>query len=599
MKKAIRIGGAGGFWGDSSSALEQLVHHGNVDYIMNDYLAELTMAIMAKQRDRNPQVGYATDFITTALKPVLREIVARKIKICTNAGGVNPDACAAALTELAREEGVELSIAVVKGDDLMLQEDALRAKDTREMWTGETMPQGITSMNAYIGAFPIAAALDAGADIVITGRAADSALALGPLIHEFGWGADDYDRLAAGTISGHLIECGTQVTGGIFTDWETVTGRDDFGYPIAECYPDGTFRLTKPANTGGLITPLVAAEQVLYEVGDPRNYLLPDVSVDLSDVTITQDGENAVLFENVRGHAPTNTYKVTAVYKDGYRAIATLTMIGRDATEKARVVGDAILARVSRLLRTSNMGEFTETNVECIGSEVAYFGAKARDVSPRESVLRIAVRHPDKDAISLFAREIAPFGTAGTPGTTGFAGRPTAQQVYRLWSYLADKEALEITVTVNGRKLDFAAPRPGQEFERAASGYVTPPVSEDMDLVRIPLRSVAVARSGDKGDVSHLALIARDPAFYDVLRNRITPEVISEHFAHLAKGKVERFDVPGISAINFLLHSALGGGGTASLRSDALGKAFGEIALDMEITVPRSLMLNPNFRQVA
>jgi len=600
MRNSIRIGGAGGFWGDSPAAIEQLVSKGDVDYIILDYLAELTMAIMAKQKARDADAGFATDFVTLALKPVLREVANRKIKIVTNAGGINPRACARALEKLAADSGVPVKVGVVEGDDLMPAEQGLRTKQTREMFSGEPLPPRVTSMNAYIGAFPIARALKAGADIIITGRCADSALALGPLIHEFGWHAEDFDLLAAGSMAGHIIECGTQTTGGLFTDWEMVKGRADLGYPIAQCYSDGRFRLTKPRGTGGLITPLVAAEQMLYEVGNPGDYLLPDVTCDLTSVSIRQVDAETVEFSNVKGRAPTGTYKVSATYLDGYRATATLTMVGRNASEKAQVVGDAILERTRNLLRGSNLGDFTETNIEALGSERATFGDNALGVAPREVVLRISVRHPSKEAISLFGREIAPFGTAGTPGTTGFSGRPKPQEVYRLFSFLVDKKEVAVTVTVDGKAVNFIAPEVGGAYSPApASAEVKPNGAVTSDCVEVPLRSVAVARSGDKANISHLAIIARHEDFHDVLRDQLTVERLRGYFDHLVDGDVFRYDVPGINALNFMLHEALGGGGTATLRNDALGKAFGEIALDMPIRVPACLLNHASFRAAA
>lgn len=587
MKKAVRIGGAGGFWGDSIGAMEQLVSKGEVDYIISDYLAELTMAILAKARARDPRLGYATDFVDLSLRPVLHEVMRRGIRIVVNAGGMNPKGCADALRGLAEKLGVGLRIGVVEGDDLMAREAELRAADTREMFTGAALPETITSMNAYIGAFPIAEALARGADIVVTGRCADSALVLGPLIHEFGWGPADYDRLAAGSLAGHLIECGTQVTGGLYTDWRLVGGRADMGFPIAECFADGTFALTKPPGTGGLITPTGAAEQMLYEVGDPRNYLLPDVTVDLTDVTIAADGADRVLFSGVRGRPPTGTYKVSATYPDGYRATAMLTMVGRDAHEKARLIGDAILERTSNLFRAANLGPYVETNVEALGSEVASFGEGARKSDAREVVLRISVRHPEQKALQIFAREIAPFGTGGTPGTTGFSGRPKPQAVYRLFSFLVPKSELAITVTVDDetRAHKVAPTDPWVEAGEVSEG---PLADAGGPTVTRPLRSIAVARSGDKADISHLAIIARHPDFYPWLRRVLTPDVLRRHLSHLVKGRIDRFDVPGVSAVNFMLHEALGGGGTASLRNDALGKAFAEITLDLDVDVPAS-----------
>lgn len=593
MKQSIRIGGAGGFWGDSAFALEQLVVSGEVDYIIQDYLAELTLAIMAKQRARNPDAGYATDFVDLSLKALLGEIVRRGIRIVTNAGGLNPEGCAVALRRLAVDNGLKVKVAVVEGDDLKPVESELRSRGTKEMFTGEELPPAVATMNAYIGAFPIAAALRAGADIVITGRCADSALALGPLIHEFGWGVDDFDQLAGGSMAGHLIECGTQATGGLFTDWRSVEQRENLGYPIAVCFPDGSFDLTKPNGTGGLITPLVATEQMLYEVGDPRNYLLPDVTCDLSAVTVTQVDDDVVRFSGWKGHAPTGTYKVSAVYLDGYRGSATLTIIGQDAPEKAAEVGRAVLDRASALLRKSNLGPFTETNIELLGSEVAYFGENAKQVNPREVVLRVSARHPEKAAINLLGREFAPFGTAGTPGTTGFSGRLKPQEVYRLFSFLVEKDSLQLSVSLDGREVEFEDVRPAMPFAHAKAGNDSRAGMIEASSGQnetVSLRSLAVARSGDKADIAHLAIIARDPRFYPVLVSELTVEKVAAYFAHLVKGRVERFDVPGTNALIFMLYEGLGGGGTASLRSDALGKAFGEIALDMTVSIPKALL---------
>ena len=591
MKETVRIGGAGGFWGDTPAALAQLVTKGDVDYIVNDYLAELTMAIMAKMRTRDPAAGFATDFVTLALRPVLRDVAAKGIRIVTNAGGINPRGCADALRELCADAGVPLRIAIVEGDDLLPHADDLRRRGVAEMFTGEPLPAKPVSINAYLGAFPIAAALDAGADIVVTGRCADSALTLAPLIHEFGWKPTDFDRLAAGSMAGHLLECGTQTTGGLFTDWESVPGRADMGYPVAVCYPDGTFDITKPPVTGGLVTPLVAAEQMLYEVGDPRNYLLPDVTCDLSRIRIDEVGENVVRFTGVKGRAPTGTYKVSAIHQDGYRCSATLTMVGRNAAGKARLIGEAIIERCRAMLRASNLGDFQETGIEALGSEAATFGAHARDVNPREVVLRVSVRHAEKEAINIFGREIAPFGTGGTPGTTGFSGRPKPQEIFRLFSFLVDKDHVAVSVELDGETVPFepvdvaaeAPAPPGDPVQSVALEAESPHIV-------VPLRDIAVARSGDKADISHLAVIARTPAFYPVLLAELTEARLTEHFRHLVRGRVERHDVPGIHALNFLLHEALGGGGTASLRSDALGKAFGEIVLDMEVRVPAVLL---------
>ena len=322
MRDPVRVGCASGFWGDSSIAAPQLVGSGRLDYLVFDYLAETTMAILAGARLRDPNAGYATDFVTVAMRSVLAEIASRGIRIVSNAGGVNPRACAQALEALAGELGVEIAVAVIEGDDVFTS-------------LGATVGAGAVSANAYLGATPIAAALEAGAQVVITGRCVDSALALGPLMHRFGWSAGDYDRLASGSLAGHLIECGAQATGGLFTDWRDVPDWPHIGYPIVEVEPDGTFVVTKPPGTGGLVTPATVAEQLLYEIGDPGAYALPDVVCDFRAVAMRQDGPDRVRVTGARGRAPGDAYKVSATYLDGFRCSATLTIVGFEAAAKA------------------------------------------------------------------------------------------------------------------------------------------------------------------------------------------------------------------------------------------------------------------------
>jgi len=372
----IRIGGASGFWGDSSVAVPQLVRRAEVDYISFDYLAELTMSILTAARAKDPAAGWAKDFVEVALAGMLPEIAARNIRLLTNAGGINPHACAAALATAARDAGVALRIAVVDGDDV---------RDRVPAAAG--MPRTLLSANAYLGAFPIAAALARGAHVVITGRCVDSALPLGALIYEFGWLPGDWDKLAAGSLAGHLLECGAQATGGLFTDWERVERWDDIGYPIAECEADGTFTITKAPGTGGLVEPAVVAEQMLYEIGDPAAYVLPDVVCDFTQVTMEADGADRVLVKGARGRPATGTYKVSATYLAGFRCVGTLTIIGIDAARKARRTAEAILARTRAIFAERGLADYRATNIEAIGAEETY-GPHARTAATREVTMR-------------------------------------------------------------------------------------------------------------------------------------------------------------------------------------------------------------------
>ena len=387
--RIVRIGCGAGFWGDSDSGAAQLVERGNIDYLVFDFLAEITMSLLTRARQKDPELGYAVDFVSKVMRRLLKDIVARKIKVVTNAGGVNPRGCQKALEALMRELGVTARVAVVLGDDVSGSIESLRAQGVREMFDGRELPQKVTSANAYLGARAIANALDAGADIVITGRCVDSAVVLGPLMHEFGWQDTDYDRLAGGSLLGHLVECGCMGTGGVFSDWDQVPGWDDMGYPIIECHADGSGVLTKPEGTGGLVTPPVAAEQMLYEIGDPRAYLLPDVCCDWTGVTLSQVGPDRVLVSGARGSAPSTSYKVCATYQDGWRATTSLTVVGGDAAGKARRVADAIIDKSGRLLRERNLPPFLDTSVEVVGSGEMY-GAQAGAAPAREVMLKIA-----------------------------------------------------------------------------------------------------------------------------------------------------------------------------------------------------------------
>ncbi|MFC0284326.1 acyclic terpene utilization AtuA family protein [Camelimonas abortus] len=594
--RAVRIGGAGGFLGDSQVAAPQLIAGGNLDYLVLDYLAEATMSVLGRVRRKAPAEGYARDFTDWVWKDNLAAIREKKVRIVTNAGGVNPHACRERMEKIAAEAGYSFRIAVIEGDDLIGRVGEFAGE--KEMFKGDAFPapETVLSANAYLGAFPIVRALAEGADVVITGRVVDSALTLGPLAHEFGWKPTDYDQLAAGSLAGHVIECGAQATGGLFTDWEDVPDWAHIGYPVIECHADGSFVVTKPEGTGGLVTPAVVAEQILYEVGDPQAYALPDVVCDFSAVTVKQVGENRVLVENAKGYAPSGCYKVSVTYTDGWRCIAPMPVVGRDAARKARRQAEAVLTRLDELLRQRNLGPFRATRVEILGAESSY-GAQARDLGVREVVTRIGVEHDDRRAMELFLREFDAPTTSMSVGTTGwFCGRPAISPVARVFSFLLPREKVTPVVAIGDQRIPVQEGPSPQPFDPAK--LVRPQVVDGEipagEEVEVPLVEIAWARSGDKGDAFNIGVIARHPALLPVIRRALTPEALLTFFAHefegAAKPEVRAYELPGLNALNFHLLDALGGGQFASLRMDPLAKGKAQQLLDMPVKAPVSLL---------
>ena len=590
-ERSVRIGSASGFWGDTASAAPALVRGGNVEYLVFDYLAEVTMSILAAQKAKDANAGYATDFVHVTMKALLPELKARGIRVVANAGGVNPIACRDALAKVAADLGIELSIGVVLGDDLSARADEFRGRGITEMFSAAAFPQRTASINAYLGALPIARALDAGCEVVITGRCVDSAVTLGVLVHEFGWDSGDYDRLAQGSLAGHLVECGAQCTGGLYTDWEAVPDWDVIGFPIVEARADGRFAVTKVEGSGGLVSPATVAEQMLYEIGDPRAYHMPDVACDFTGVRFEQAGPDRVLVSGAKGRPPTDTYKVSATFMDGFRNTAFLTIAGEQAAAKARRTGEALFKRIARMLAEAGLPAFAEQRIEVIGAEDMY-GAHARPAS-REVVLKMAVKTPSKAAAELFAREFAASATSMAPGTTGLVGgRPTPVPVIRLFSFLIPKREVPVALCIGDAEVPVAIPTDGGFDARTlgpALRYGSAPAFEGFDSV--PLIRLAHGRSGDKGDKANIGIIARRPEYLPLLNHWLTPERVAAHFAHNRPSRVERFDLPGTNAINFLLHDVLGGGGMASLRTDNLAKCYCQVLLCMEVPVPGDVAL--------
>ncbi len=450
--KKVLIANGQGFWGDSILGPVRLVNEGPLDYLTLDYLAEVTMSIMQKLKTRRPEMGYATDFVKL-IDRVLPQLVEKNIKVVANAGGVNPHACKDAVMEIISKHGYSgIKVAVVEGDDILEGLDDLMSKgeEFKNMDTGaplSTVRDSVTSANVYLGAFPIAEALDQGAQIVITGRGTDPGLVIGPLIHEFGWTKEDYDKIAAGTVAGHIVECGAQCTGGNYTDWREVPDMARIGYPIIEASDDGTFVVTKHEKTGGLVTIPSVAHQLAYEMGDPANYITPDGIADFTSFSMEEEGPNRVRVSGVKGAPPTPTYKVSMSYHDGWKALGQLTVSGPDALAKAQLCAKIVWQRLAL-----DGYEYTpeERMVEFVGANVCHDGIAIPGAQePSEVVLRMGVKGPDRAKVDRFGPELVPLVTSGPPGVTGFAGgRPKATEIIGYWPALLRKDLVKTHVTV-------------------------------------------------------------------------------------------------------------------------------------------------------
>lgn len=589
--RVIRIGGATASFSDTALSVPQLLSEGRLDYLIFDYLAEGSMGIFGRMQAADPEAGYGTDFLTVHVGPYLREIAAQGVKVVANAGGVNPAGLAEALERMIAEAGLSLTVAFVHGDDLRGRVEELRAAGHRDMFTGAGFPENVISANAYLGAFPIAAALAQGADIVVTGRVVDSAVVLGPLVHEFGWGPGDLDLLAAGTLAGHLLECGAQVTGGTFTDWRDVPDWANIGFPIGECHADGSVVITKPNGTGGLVSVGTVAEQLLYEVSDPADYIVADVRCDFSGVKLEQIGKDRVRVSGARGRAPTDSYKVCVTFDGGWRSIAYQPIIGEDAVEKAQRQGEALFARARAILRSRNLPDFSMTDMVMIGGE-ASFGAHGQTGQTRELISKLVVDHPDAQGAQIFARE----QWAGISGMSVGTSINLATHVLPMtgtFLFLLNKQEVPSRMTFAGGTREVAVP-PGfpaadAPFEPALSSVpIVPQGCVPIDLVKL-----AWARSGDKGHLFNVAVIARKPEYLPYLRAALSAEAVGEWYRHLGpKGtppRVDGYDVPGFHALNFVLHDALAGGINASTRLDPAAKGMAQMLLRFPVPVPAAL----------
>ena len=452
MKHPIRIASGQGFWGDWLDAPMRQVEAGPIDYLMMDYLAEVTMSIMQKQRSRNPELGYAKDFVPL-MRRLLPAIVRKGVRVTANAGGVNPMACANAVLSEAREADLsgKVAVGVVTGDDLLPRLDELLAGGYRlnNLDTGAPLTSvldAVQSANVYLGAWPLVDALARGANVLITGRVTDTGLTLAPMIHEFGWAQDDWDRMAAGTVAGHIIECGAQCSGGnCMHGWERIPNLVDPGYPIIEAHPDGTFAVTKHEGTGGRVSVQSVTEQLLYEMGDPTEYITPDCVADFTTIALKRAGKDRVGVSGIRGRAATDSLKVSISYLYGYKAVGTLVYAWPDAVKKARAADKILRARLDRLGL-----KFDEFMTEIVGVDATH-GRLAGPPDPEiaEVQLRVGVRAHERPSVERFSREIAPLILNGPPGVTGFAsGRPKVEEIVAYWPALIPKSEIHPKVEI-------------------------------------------------------------------------------------------------------------------------------------------------------
>ena len=588
MSETIRIANAGGYWGDDLAQFRRQVELGPTDYVTLDFLAEVTMSILQKQRARDPRAGYARDFIAQ-VEETLDLLVSRNVRAITNAGGVNPRGCRDALLEMAARRGVALDVAAVVGDDLMDRIDELNASGAPldDMDNGTrfaTVRERVSSANAYYGAWPVVEALASGARVVVTGRCTDTGITLAPMIHAFGWAADDWDRLASGIVAGHIIECGAQSTGGNFTDWRRVKRFETIGYPVIEVAPDGSFVVTKHGGTGGAVSVRTVKEQLVYEMGNPRSYITPDVIADFGTIRLEQAGRDRVRVWGVKGRPAPPSLKVSAAYADGWKATGTLIISAPDAAEKAREFARLFWKRLGL--------EFAATHTELVGHS-ACWGPVAPHVDPPEVLLRLSVRDHDRAKIEAFGKLVPAVILSGPPGVAVTGGRPQPQEVVAYWPALVPRDLVKPRLVTSEGELPLEWPTPLLPVAKPAAlpRHEFPKAKGAAGTVRVPLSRLAHARSGDKGDTANIGVVARSPVIYPWLAKTLTAAVVKKRFKGICLGKVERHEVPNLGALNFLLHASLGGGGTVSLRLDAQGKTLSHALLAMEVRAPRALLV--------
>lgn len=593
--RIIRIANSGGYWGDDHRAFYRQLSFGRPDYISMDFLAEITMSILQKQRSRNNKLGYATDFLDQ-VRTSLPLLAGSATRVISNAGGINPMGCAEAVEALAHEAGQKLRIAVVQGDDLMGRLDELLDQDIKlsNMETGSSLSDirdRVLSANVYLGAAPVIEALRGGAEIIITGRVTDTGISVAPPAFEFEWDSEDWDRLASAVIAGHVIECGAQASGGNLTDWQEVDSFQRMGYPIVEFSADGSFVVTKAEKTGGLVNRKTVCEQLVYEMGDPARYVTPDVIADFTSIGLEEVAKNRVRISGARGFARPDTLKVSVSYHGGYKAHGMLIVSRPDAVAKCRKISELFWKRLGV--------EFEETSTELVG-----YNATHRHLigpfDPPEILLRLGVRDKNDEKVTEFAREFTALILSSVSGVAIVGARPRVQDVVAYWPCLIPAQEVTPNVSFLETRQNVQIPwqpaRTGTgKRETGISGRepqsdIVAGIDASESSRTVRLEHLCYGRSGDKGDTANIGVVARSAEVYAWLVGFLTAERVKNYFGDLCRGEVERFEVPNLRALNFLLHESLGGGGTVSLRIDPQGKTLAQALLMMTVEVPVSLI---------
>ncbi|MDW7692495.1 acyclic terpene utilization AtuA family protein [Flammeovirgaceae bacterium SG7u.111] len=596
MKRKVRIGNSSGFWGDEPLAMRRQVLLGKLDYLTADYLAEVSMSILAKQQLRNPQQGYVADFIEhiKLAEDALKQYFP---KIITNAGGMNPIACAQALQEALHSMGFDKKVMAVTGDNLMEQIDQLQAdgEQFENFETGNSFNyplEQLVSANVYTSSQGIVEALQAGADIVIAGRASDSALTIAPCVYELDWELDDWDKLAAGMVAGHILECGSQACGGNFTDWQQVSQWTEMGYPIVEMNADGSFEVTKAEGTGGLVNQWTVKEQLIYEVSDPTNYMGPDVVADMSEISITDVGEHKVAVSGVKGKPAPQTWKVSMALRDGYKAVGQVVVGGKNALEKAELLSKIFWKRIST--------RFYRTATNFIGAN-ALGNALAKEES-REILLQFVAFDLERAHLQTFAKEVAGIILAGPQGVAAYGGRPKPQEVIAYWPTLLDKRNIkqilwDVPFQAKEREINSFYPHMAKEkYEQISSPHIQPDkgdftlLTPSVELAEVSMKDLCLARSGDKGNTANLGVLARSEAIFDFLKKHLKTDLVKQWFKDQCHGEIIRHEWESLRGFNFVLNDVLDGGGTKSSRLDPQGKMIAAAFLAQKVFVPRKLI---------